>query len=266
MAGASRWCGRAGAAACLVTAAAALACGPRGTGRAPAATEPSDATPGVARAVSQPWRQIGHDGWQYLRRGSSIDDDIVQDATAPVSAPEVLRIVFTPDMGRDREPSVHWISLPDVRDVYARWWIKLSPNWSPSPAGGGKIAFLHAAPSGMGQVYTSLHGSAAPHRMVINTEWAPYGQKIWEPNVTRTPIVYGRWYRMEWHMKWPPRGSQSGGTLRCWVDDVLNGEYRDVTFPAGGSGFHQFEFAPTLQNPPRAVQYMFIDHTHINAY
>ena len=247
-------------------AAVAFGCGPGSEGRRPATPGSVMAAPEIARAVTQPWRQIGNDGWQYLRRGSSIDDDIVLDDTAPVSPPEVLRVVFTPDMGRDREPSVHWISLPGVREVYARWWIKLSSNWSPSPAGGGKMAFLHAAPSGMGQVYTSLHGSTAPHRMIINTEWAPYGQKIWEPNVTRTPIVYGRWYRMEWHMKWPPHGGRSEGTLRWWVNDVLNGEYANVTFPAGGSGFHQFEFAPTLQNPPPSVQYMFIDHTNINAY
>ena len=234
-----------------------------GTGTGTMLAGPSD----LAELNEQSWRRLHNNGWQYLRRGSSKDPDIVEDPSAPVSPPHVLRVIFTPDMGRDREPSVHWIGLPNAREVHAGWWIKLSANWSPSPAGGGKMTFLHAAPNGQGQVYTSFHGSSAPHWVIANTEWAPYGQKIWEPNVTKTPILYDRWYRITWHMKWPSTtGGRNEGTLRWWVDDVLNGGYSNVTYPSGGIGFHQFEFAPTLQNPPRAEQYMYIDHTKISAH
>lgn len=217
------------------------------------------------RFSQQPWSLLTGNGWNYLRRGSSKHDGIVMDRTAPTSPPFVLRIVFTPDMGHDREPSVHWVALPTVREIYTAWWIKLSANWSPSPAGGGKMTFLHAAPDGHGQVYMSLHGSSAPHWVIVNTEWAPYGQRIWQPNVAKSEIRYGRWYRVTWHMKWPsPSSGRNEGTVRWWVDDVLNGAYTNVVFPDGGAGFHQFEFAPTLQNPPPAEQYMYIDHTTIN--
>jgi hypothetical protein len=210
----------------------------------------------------QSWNQPTGNGWSYLRRGSSRDDDIVTDATAPASPPHVLRIIFTPGMGRDREPSVHWIGLPNPKEVSAAWWMKLSANWTPSPAGAGKISFLHATPSGAGHVYIGLFGSTAPHRVSVNTEWAPYGQRVWDPNVNTTPIVYDRWYRVKWHVKWASPGA-SDGILRWWVDDVLNGEYTSITYPSAGSGFQQFEFAPTLQNPPPAEQYMYIDHTRI---
>jgi hypothetical protein len=43
---------------------------------------------------------------------------------------------------------------------------------------------------------------------------------------------------------------------------VLNGDYRDVHYPIGGFG--QFEFAPTLQNPPPEEQYMYIGHTYVS--
>ena len=203
------------------------------------------------------------DQWRYLRRSSSKDDDIVSDGTAPFSPPHVLRIVFTPDMRNDHEPSVHWVSLPSVREVYATWWIKLSANWTPSPAGGGKLTFLHLGPSGHGQVYTGLFGSSAPHRISVNTEWAPYGQKIWDPNRESTPILYDRWYRIEWHVKWESSPGAADATMTWRVNGRLNGEYTNVRLPAGASAFQQFEFAPTLQNPPRAEQYMFIDHTSI---
>jgi hypothetical protein len=203
-------------------------------------------------------------GWGYLRRTSSKDADIAMDATAPFSPPDVLRIVFTPDMRHDTEPSVHWISLPRrPREFYARWWMKLSANWTASPAGGGKITFLHVDPGGQGQVYTGLFGAGAPHHVSVNTEWAPYGQKIWPPNVTTSPISYARWYEIEWYVKWASSPGANDGIMRWWVDGVLNGDYARVRFPAGGTRFQQFEFAPTLQNPPPEEQYMYIDHTHL---
>jgi hypothetical protein len=211
----------------------------------------------------QPWDRMRGNGWDYLRRSSSRDDDVVADDTAPFSPPSVLRIVFTPDMLRDHEPSVHWMALPSTREVYALWWIKLSANWSPSPAGGGKMTFLHAA-GGHGQVYSGLFGPAAPHHVSINTEWAPYGQHIWDPNVEATPIRYGEWYRMEWYSKWDSAPGAGDGVLRWWVNGVLNGSHADVRFPAASEGFQQFEFAPTLQLPPAEAQYMYVDHAYVS--
>jgi hypothetical protein len=211
----------------------------------------------------QSWDRLTGNGWSYLRRGSSKDADVIQDATAPASPDRVLRMIFTPDMGRDREPGVHWIALPNAREVAAGWWIKLSANWTPSPAGGGKMTFLHTAPSGHGQVYVALFNPAAPHRVSVNTEWAPYGQRIWEPNQTATPFVYGRWYRIDWYMQWESAPGAGDGKVRWWVNGVLNGTYATLRFPQGATGFQQFEFAPTLQNPPPADQYMFVDHTYL---
>ena len=156
---------------------------------------------------------IDRGGWSHLRRTSSADDTVVRDESAPASPPYVLQIVFTPDMLKDHEPSVHWVSLPRVREVYAAWWIKLSANWTASPAGAGKMTFLHAWPDGEGQVYTALFGSTPPHRVSANTEWLPYGQKVWDPNVTTTPVEYDRWYRIEWYVKWA--SSPGGRTASC---------------------------------------------------
>ena len=50
------------------------------------------------------------------------------------------------------------------------------------------MTLLHFAPSGQGQVYTGLFGSTEPHHVSVNTEWAPCGQKIWDPNRETTPI------------------------------------------------------------------------------
>jgi glycosyltransferase involved in cell wall biosynthesis len=209
--------------------------------------------------------------WSFLRRTSSKDDDIVRDVDAPRSPPNVLRIIYTPDMARDAEPSVHWIALPGVREVYTAWWMKLSPNWHPNPAGGGKITFLWTTPNGAGQVYTNLYHQGGnevtgwvpgpPYRIGVNTEWAPYAQKIWLPNVATTFVNPGEWHRLEFYYRW---GTAGDGIIQWWVDGVLNGDYRTVIYPIIGLGFSQFEFAPTIQIPPPTEQAMYIDHTYIS--
>jgi hypothetical protein len=235
------------------------------TAASPTAVTPVDTTPPSAalRVTDQPWDAVIGNSWNYLRRTSSKDADIITDVTAPSSPPRVLRITFTPGMGRDTEPGVNWTRLSELTAIHASWWIKLSANWISSPAGAAKMTFLHAT-AGQGQAYTALTKSRAPHSMIVNTEWNPYGQKVWEPNVATTPIVYDHWYRIEWYVKWESMPRAADGILQWWIDGVLNGDYRNVNFPAV-AGFEQFEFAPTVQQPPPVEQYMYIDHTWITA-
>jgi hypothetical protein len=221
---------------------------------------------GFTTLNDQPWNALTGNGWSYLRRTSSKDDRILADSTAPFSPLNDLQIIFTTDMLHDTEPSVHWMSLSSVKEIYTGWWMKVSPNWSCSPAGCGKVTFLFT--NGAGQVYSNLYhpssGVGPPYRMGANTEWAPYGQKIWYPNVTTTNINPGEWHRIEFYYKWETTPGVSGdGIIRWWVDGTLNGNYVDVHYPAS-AGFIEFQYAPTLQNPPPAEQYMYIDHTHVS--
>jgi len=210
--------------------------------------------------------------WGYLRRTSSKDATITTDASAPFSPSNVLQIVYTPDMLPDSEPSVHWIRLPWVQEVYTGWWIKLSPNWISNPAGGGKITFLFAE-NGAGQVYTNYYHPSddgtvpgPPYRIGANTEWAPYGQRVWLPNVATTWIRPGEWHRMEFYYRWETTpGVSKDGIIRWWVDDKLNGDYTDVHYPpASRTGFQEFQFAPTVQFVGPAERYMYIDHTYVS--
>jgi hypothetical protein len=159
---------------------------------------------------------------------------------------------------------VHWLRLPWVTEIYTSWWMKVSPNWTCSPAGCGKITFLFAQ-DGAGQVYTNIYNSAsgqgAPYRVGVNTEWAPYGQMIWMPNVTTTPVNPGEWHRIEVYYRWETSAGASDGIVRWWVDGTLNGSYTNVRYPSA-RGFQEFQYAPTLQNPPSAEMYMYIDHTY----
>jgi hypothetical protein len=209
----------------------------------------------------QPWDQLIGGGWNYLRRTSSLGADVVADNNAAFSPPHNLRIAFTPDMPRDTTPTVHWVSLPEIREAYTEWWFKLSSNWTTSTIGASKMTFLWPR-EGEGQVYSHIGGMGPPHRININTEWAPYGQRFWEPNLTATPIVYDTWYHIEWYAKWASAPGRADGVMQWWVNSVPNGDYRNVMFPSGCC-FIQFEFAPTRQFPPQDVQYMYIDHASV---
>jgi len=232
----------------------------------PATSWPNEPA-GFTVLSDQPWDLLTGLGWNYLRRTASKDASIVTDSTAPFSPLNVLRMVFTTDMARDSEPSVHWMSLSSrPSELYTGWWMKVSPNWKCSPAGCGKVTFVWA-PDGAGQVYTNIYHQSdtvqgPPFRVGTNTEWAPYGQKIWMPNVTTTLVNAGEWYRIEFYYKWASSTTAPDGVIRWWVNGVLNGDYRDVRYPTCCA--QQFEFAPTLQNPPPAEQYMYIDHVRVS--
>jgi hypothetical protein len=220
---------------------------------------------GFVTLNDQAWDLLTGVGWNYLRRSSSIDDSIMIDTTAPFSPLNDLKIVFTPSMAPDSEPSVHWMGLSDVKEVYTGWWMKVSPNWTCSPAGCGKVTFLFTNGS-LGQVYTGIYHpsdtvAGPPYRIGANTEWSPYGQKIWYPNVTTTNIFPGEWHRIEFYYKWET--APGNGIIRWWVDGTLNGDYTNVSYPPS-LGFIEFQYAPTLQTPPPATQYMYIDHTHVS--
>lgn len=251
-------CVRTDAVAVLLVAAAA-ACGNDGP------TQPSWEVvhpPELPLISEQSWDHVSDHAWSYLVRESTLDSDVASDGSAPMSPPSILRIAFTPDMPRDTEPAVLWTLLPQVREVYAEWWMKLSDNWTTSPSGAGKLTFLWAA-EGQGQVYTHLAGPSGAHRVQVNTEWEPYGQRFWDTNRHMTPIRYGQWHHVGWYARWNSSEGAADGILQWWVDGVLNADYRDVVFPR--CCFEQFEFAPTRQMPPKSVEYMFIDHTRVTA-
>src|SRR5204863_5095230 len=158
---------------------------------APTASSWPDEPAGFHTYNDQSWDSLTGVGWSYLRRTSSRDADIIGDATAPLSPQNVLRIIFTTDMEPNSEPGVNWVSLPSVKSVFTAWWIKLSSDWTPGPAGAGMMTYLST--SGSGAVNTSYYHPCTypevcspetlgpPYKIGVATQWAPYGQQVWYP-------------------------------------------------------------------------------------
>jgi hypothetical protein len=220
---------------------------------------------GFVQVNDQPWNLLTGNGWNYLRRSASKNPDIVTESAAPLSPSNILRMIFTTDMGSNHEPGVHWLGLSGIKEIYTGWWIKVSPNWQCSPAGCGKMTFLFA-PSGA-NVYTTLLNPDAsqgpPFRVGLRPQWGGYDLNLL-PNVATTLIGPGDWHRIEFYYKWETTPGVSGdGIIRWWVDGVLNGNHTNIRYPAD-NGFTEFQYAPTLQNPPTAEMYLYLDHTRVS--
>ena len=221
----------------------------------------------------QPWNELAGN-WGWVRRGSSKDPDISADATAPFSPQNVLRMIFTPDMQNDSIPSVHWVGLPGGDEIYTAWWMKLSPNWTPTPSAPTQISYLFAG-DGTEHVYTGFtHPCIWPEQCTPDTEGPPYkitattnwglGGQVLYPNVTATGINPGEWHRIEFYYRWETTPGVSGdGIIRWWVDGVLNGNHTTVHYPTQRR-FLEFQYAPNREFAPPDEQYMAIDHTRIS--
>jgi hypothetical protein len=207
-------------------------------------------------------------GWCYMRRTGTGTDTRIDDQT-PFSPTHALRIHFPTDMCQDSEPSVHYIGLPtspSSTEIYAAWWMKLSANWTCSPAGCGKITFLLPV-NANGVTYSNLAGVNDSHYVNIATTWDTTGDglpdyRFWEPQ-TPTPVLDDQWYRVEWYEKWASSSVANDGIIRWWVNGTLNGNYENVQFPET-RGFTEFQYAPTRQVVPPDDQYLYIDHTRVS--
>lgn len=222
----------------------------------------SNVPAGFTRLTDQPWDSIISLGWNYLRRAASKDSIIINDPTGPQSPPNALRLIFTPDMGTDNEPGVHWHPLGLVRELFWDYRIRISAGWHASPAGATKMTYCMASSSNLWtgllhpNVYPETDGAPTfgpPYKVGIRTEWIP---RYYFPNHPWTPVNPGEWAHIECYAK---LGSAGDGILRWWVNGNLNGEYLDVpNTPA--AGFSEFQIAPTVQQPPPIEQYMDFDH------
>ena len=159
----------------------------------PPSLPPSVAARNLQPFTDQPWQQLIGNFWNYLRRSSSKDADIVADATAPFSPPNVLRIVFSPSLENDRQPTVHWIGLPFCQRSACDLDRCRPTGLRARPEGKDDVS----APARQRRALQRHRRFKPPHRINIVTTWPHYGYKFWEPNVAITDVSYDRWYRVE---------------------------------------------------------------------
>jgi len=180
----------------------------------------------------------------------------------------VLEIRF---IGTDRDtgPGTHHADFAAKKEIYAEWWMKLSSNWTCSPAGCGKTHFFFP-PSG-GDMYSGIYCLQAPVGCEPNDsafkiggqlQWPPYAGNHMFTNIgVNSRIQRNQWVKIAHYLKWETTpGKSKDGIWRGWVNGTLNINYTDRTFPEL-VGIVDFQFSMTRQFPVKLDERAWIDHT-----
>ena len=177
------------------------------------------------------------------------------DPTAPLSPSHVYDFVFPAGMIEGTAPSTIYYDNFSADEVYVGFWWKASSPFDLGP-NGNKIAFLFNGGGASGQQFLMLRPDGRLH-VLPNYP----GDFMWRgPNVNATVVTLGVWHRIEWYAQ------SSTGTLKWWLDGVLQGDHSDVRPP---QPFNLFELSPTWGGNIGALKsqtdHFWFDHVHLSA-
>lgn len=188
---------------------------------------------GFVQVNNQPWDALSSAGWSHANRGAQ--SRIVADATAPLSASNVLEHVYPVGMAGGVEPAVDWYSLPaGFTEGFVGVWWKASNPWQGHSSHVNKIFFLFGS---QGHLIPIMYGPpGGPYELRVAPE---YGNWSWlTPNVTNVAVTLGTWHKIELYFK------QVGSTVtvRWWMDGTEIGNYTNVPF---SGSLQELQVAPT---------------------
>jgi hypothetical protein len=208
------------------------------------------ATGDVTIPGSPGWRVVSHG--QGGLRGSA---QRVSDPSAPGSPSGVYDFIFPEGMVEGESPATVYYRLT-AREVYVGFWWRTSSPFDLGP-NGNKIAFLfNGGGDGGGQQFLILRRDGRLH---VLPEYR--GDYRWRsPNVNATAVTLGTWHQVEWY------ADLSIGTVKWWLDGVLQGYHGDVRNP---QPFDMFQFNPTWGGNSgarkRQTDHYWFDHVRISA-
>ena len=194
----------------------------------------------------------------------------VSDPGAPFSPPHVYDFVYPQGKVEGTAPAtVYFPSHPslverlmpargaslDTREIYVGFWWKPSSPFDFGP-NGNKIAFIfNGGGDTGGQQFLIL---MPDQRLHVLPEY-PNDYKWRHPNVNATEVALGAWHRIEWY------SDLSSGTLKWWLDGVLQGSHTDVR---NGYNFNMFQFSPTWGGntgaKKRQTDHYWFDHVRVS--
>jgi hypothetical protein len=204
----------------------------------------------VAIAGSSGWRVV------YETPSGSTRGRVEQasDPTAPYSQPNVYDFIFPAGMVEGFAPATVYYTFA-AREAYVAFWWKPSSPFDLGP-NGNKIAFLfNGGGASGGQQFLILRRDGLLH---VLPEYR--GDFRWRnPNVAATPVTLGAWHLVEWYTH------LSDGTLKWWLDGVLQGHHTDVR---NAVAFDMFQLSPTFGGNTgarkRQTDHYYFDHLRLS--
>jgi len=148
---------------------------------------------------------------------------IVEDPTAPASAPFIGRAFYPRGFQGGRGPILTEVGVPaEHRGLYLSFWMRLSPEWTGHASGVNKIFHLWIADHN--RVYLSAHGrGSGPYVPQVNLQGIPGPQIARDLNPIRSgriKIRRGEW--VHWELVfWANHPGERDARVEWWV----NGEF-----------------------------------------
>jgi uncharacterized protein YjdB len=208
---------------------------------------------------------------------TAVNFEIVQDPTAPVSPPNVIRTlypVWNNANGTYNAGNWHSSPPPGTREVYVTFAARVSPNWQEQDPG---MKFLHFMWPGLNihldrfandPSWVENYGFMAGQWGLGPSGWGQ--QDVWPTgnnvNAGAARHKVGEYQIVEIHFRQSSTGSTTDGLLRMWVDGVLVKEHVNLNVPSVGDLF-MIGFGHVYGGGTRSIpeaQYVYIDHVYVS--
>ncbi len=191
-------------------------------------------------------------GWELLDGNA----DLIDDASAPLSGPKVLRFIYPNGMGGGSAPGKVAHGLSGRRALYAGFLFKTNATWQGHNSNVNKLAHIFAQ-SGGGEMYLCFYGSpGGAYQLRVATQFTNGEQRWLDPNTSNPAAVrMGEWNLIEWLVDY------ASGTLKFGIGGKIVGNHSAVRFPS--SGLDEFQFSPTwggVGDQKRQTDTLVIDH------
>jgi uncharacterized protein YjdB len=183
----------------------------------------------------------GAQGW-YLDEANSKRFSIVQRSDAPLSPSSVVRFAFPAHRVSDGNSFSPGLMAKDLdsskRQLYARFAVRLSPNFIFNPSGNQKLHLVHSDGDPGARLLFSFVGTGADARvdMILN-DGVDGGRHLVLKNNLRDPqVARGQWHVFEVLAVLNDPG-MSNGVLRVRMNGQDISNHTNVRYiPAGSSG------------------------------
>jgi hypothetical protein len=204
---------------------------------------------------------------------------VVQDSSAPRSAPAIVQQNFTPQLNGGSSPASIGRGIAQKQVLYTAIWMRMSSNYVGHPSlvnkiihfytsGGHNIAIFTIRGSGMGTLVPAfgMQGLAAPYRWFSGTTEILEPVANLEPNLTTCNVVRGQWHRYEMILSNNTPG-QPDGRVELWMDGTKCLDYQGLTYVAVGQNnkWEDLIWSPTYGGGAVSITTSFftqVDHIY----
>lgn len=223
------------------------------------ANEPS----GFTTIADDPFNQLVGNGWDIAYNTNGYGT-IVADPSAPLSAPNVMQLMYPVGFAGGVAPATEYYSHAQATEVFTGFWWKPSNPWQNHPGSNVNKILFWQTPTPGSSIDIQMYGPA-PYYLHVVTEF-PIGSFRLTPNVNATAVTLGQWHKIEWYIKYSTNGTSGDGIVKWWLDGVLQGYYTNLQMPDDG-GFNTYDISPSwggVGGTKSETDYYWYDQVHLS--